>query len=215
MRNSICKPQVRESIHQITTLNCCLHRMAIDHRCATFNHDSYGCEGARQTRFKYSEPCPESVLSSYTTLTSGFTHLTSKENAPFQRRLLRRGQPHGSSESAASTRAAPGSSKHSCGMPGLPTCRLPQHIPGYVKNWTTADAFRELYQNWYASISFAGHALIHAGKTPLWKGFTSTAKTSSRSLRATLTISQSLFPTGQSPTGQRKASVDARWLHYV
>ncbi|OKO89266.1 hypothetical protein PENSUB_13801 [Penicillium subrubescens] len=54
----------------------------------------------------------------------------------------------------------------------LATYRAPRRVvslgisPGYVKDWTPADAFRELYQNWYVLASSAGQTLIHAGRTP-------------------------------------------------
>jgi hypothetical protein len=53
--------------------------------------------------------------------------------------------------------------------------------PGYVRDWTAAT-FQELYQNWYVSISSAGHTLNQTGKTPSWRDFISTAKAFSLSL---------------------------------
>lgn len=38
--------------------------------------------------------------------------------------------------------------------------------PSYVKGRMPADAFRELYQNWYVPASFARQMLIDAGRTP-------------------------------------------------
>ena len=43
--------------------------------------------------------------------------------------------------------------------------------PAYAKHWTAADAFRELYQNWYVLVISVGHGLNQTGKTPLWKDF--------------------------------------------
>ncbi|OKO98116.1 hypothetical protein PENSUB_9524 [Penicillium subrubescens] len=54
----------------------------------------------------------------------------------------------------------------------LTTYRAPRRVvslgisPSYVKDWVPADAFRELYQNWYVLASSAGQTLINAGRTP-------------------------------------------------
>jgi hypothetical protein len=55
--------------------------------------------------------------------------------------------------------------------PTLATNRAPRRVvslgisPGYVKDWTLADAFRELYENWYVPASSVGQSLINAGRT--------------------------------------------------
>jgi hypothetical protein len=56
--------------------------------------------------------------------------------------------------------------------PTLATCRAPRRVvslgisPSYVKDWVPADAFRELYQNWYVPASSMGQALINTGRMP-------------------------------------------------
>ena len=81
--------------------------------------------------------------------------------------------------------------------------------PEYVKHWTSRDAFRELYQNWYVLVISARHGLNQTGKTPFWKDFISTAETSSLCSRITVIISRSLSPTVLSPTSQPKMNVVA------
>jgi hypothetical protein len=100
----------------------------------------------------------------------------------------------------------------------LATCLASRHVvslrifPGYVGDWMPADGFRELYQNWYMSISLTGHAQIYAGKTPSWKDSSLTVRASSHSWKATVAISQLLFPTWTLPTRLRKARVDVPWV---
>jgi hypothetical protein len=85
----------------------------------------------------------------------------------------------------------------------LTTYQAPRRVvslgisPSYVKDWTPADAFRELYQYWYVPTSLAGQALIHVERMPSSKDSTSNVRASSRFWKTMMTISQSLFPTSQ------------------
>jgi hypothetical protein len=81
--------------------------------------------------------------------------------------------------------------------------------PSYVKDWTPADAFRELYQNWYVLTSLAGQALIHVGRMPSSKDSTLTVRASSHFWKTMVTVSQSLFPTSQGTV-----RIDAHWVSF-
>jgi hypothetical protein len=77
--------------------------------------------------------------------------------------------------------------------------------PSYVKGWTPADAFRELYQNWYVQTFSAGQTLMNTERMPSSKDSMRTARASYHSWKTTAIFSQLLSPaTPCRPAGERE-----------